>query len=389
MNIALNMFAPTHGGGFFTYNYNILKGILSKNDNNEYYIFVNEESIDSFSIPNSKNIHILTVSAKFSITILRYLWMQIVLPVYLLYKNIDILLSPTNITPILTALFGTRTILVHHTNLPWLFPEDVPGSKFNLFFLKFFIWFSLNVSKVIIVNSITAKKELTRVFPKISRKIKTIYLGLDKNRFNKNNDNTFFLNDKIDIRKDNYFLSISGAVRYHCLKELIIAYDNLNCNYDNIPKLLLISKNLDQKYYNEIKELIRTRNSIKNIILIEGINSDFIPSLYNNADLYIFSSYCEVFGLTNLEAMSCGVPVLTANKSAMPEICGDGALYFNPHDPDDIKNKIVDLYFNENLKKKMIIQGYKQASIYSWQNTCAQVKSLILEGNNYTGGKNV
>ena len=53
MNIALNVFSPTHGGGFFTYNYNILKGILSKNDNNEYYIFVNEESIDSFSIPNS------------------------------------------------------------------------------------------------------------------------------------------------------------------------------------------------------------------------------------------------------------------------------------------------------------------------------------------------
>jgi glycosyltransferase involved in cell wall biosynthesis len=77
------------------------------------------------------------------------------------------------------------------------------------------------------------------------------------------------------------------------------------------------------------------------------------------------------------------------SKSAIPEICGDGAVYFNPHDPDDIKNKIVDLYFNENLKKKMIIQGYKQASIYSWQNTCAQVKSLILEGNNYTGGKNV
>ena len=105
-----------------------------------------------------------------------------------------------------------------------------------IFFLKFFIWFSLNVSKVIIVNSITAKKELTRVFPKISRKIKTIYLGLDKNRFNKNNGKPFFLNDKIDIRKDNYFLSISGAVRYHCLKELINAYDNLYCNYYNIPK---------------------------------------------------------------------------------------------------------------------------------------------------------
>ena len=51
-------------------------------------------------------------------------------------------------------------------------------------------------------------------------------------------------------------------------------------------------------------------------------------------------------------------------------------------------NKIVDLYFNENLKKK-IIQGYKQARKYSWQNTCSQLKSLILEGNNYTGGKNV
>ena len=112
---------------------------------------------------------------------------------------------------------------------------------------------------------------------------------------------------------------------------------------------LLISKNLDSKYFKEVNDLVSTINCSEKIILVE--DSGFLPAIYNNAELYIFSSYCEVFGFTNLEAMSCGLPVLTSNKSALPEICGDAALYFNPHDPIDIANKISNLFFNDKLKE--------------------------------------
>ena len=95
--------------------------------------------------------------------------------------------------------------------------------------------------------------------------------------------------------------------------------------------------------------------------------------------MYIFSSYCEVFGLTNLEAMSSGIPVLTSDKSAMPEICSNAAIYFNPHDPIDIKNKIVSLYYNNALKQEMIEKGYNRVNQFTWENTFSKTRKVILQ----------
>ncbi|SVC45867.1 uncharacterized protein METZ01_LOCUS298721, partial [marine metagenome] len=365
-----------------TYNTNILKGLLDENDNNEYYVFTNEELIGSYAIPISNNIHLTTISEKYSRMIPRYIWMQTILLIYILRRKIDVLFSPMNIMPILLKFFNIRSVLVIHSNLPWLYPKDVPGNKLKLLIQKLFTNLSIKISDKIIVDSKTAKKELTRIFPTIIDKTIDIYLGLDKNRFIKKKGSVELLNNKIDINKDKYFLSISGAWRYHCLKELIIAYDNFRHEYKKGPKFLLITKNTDQQYFNELNEVITTRNFSEDIILIEDIDSDLIPLIYSNADLYIFSSYCEVFGFTNLEAMSCGVPVLTSNKSAMPEICGEAALYFNPNEPADITNKIVNLYLNKKLRSKMIMRGYKRISKYSWQNTCAQTKFQILRSHN-------
>ena len=382
MRIAFNMVSPAHGGGFLTYNTNILKGLLDENDNNEYYVFTNEELIGSYAIPISNNIHLTTISEKYSRMIPRYIWMQTILPIYILRRKIDVLFSPMNIMPILLKFFNIRSVLVIHSNLPWLYPKDVPGNKLKLLIQKLFTNLSIKISDKIIVDSKTAKKELTRIFPTIIDKTIDIYLGLDKNRFIKKKGSVELLNNKIDINKDKYFLSISGAWRYHCLKELIIAYDNFRHEYKKGPKFLLITKNTDQQYFNELNEVMITRNFSEDIILIEDIDSDLIPLIYSNADLYIFSSYCEVFGFTNLEAMSCGVPVLTSNKSAMPEICGEAALYFNPSDPVDIKNKIVNLYSNTNLKREMIMKGYKRVNKYSWEDTCAKTKYQILGAHN-------
>ena len=382
MKIVINMVSPAHGGGFHTYNCNVLKGLIKNTDNNEYNIFIKEDSINSFSIPYFNNIHLITVSGKFSKTIPRYLWMQIILPINLILINADILFSPMNFMPIILQFCNVKSILVIHTNLPWLYPEVLERiSRLKFMFTKFFLHLSIFVSHKIIVDSETAKKELIGIFPSINKKTKTIYLGIDKNRFENITTANIFLNDRINIKKDKYFLTISSSVRYHCLIELILAYDKLNSQYKKIPKYLLISKNLDSKYFNEVNDLIIRINCSEKIILIVDLDSDFLPTIYYNAELYIFSSFCEVFGFTNLEAMSCGFPVLTSNKSALPEICGEAALYFNPHDPIDIANKISDLFFDDKLKEELIARGYKRVSKYCWKDTCKQTKSLILEDN--------
>ena len=82
-------------------------------------------------------------------------------------NKIDVVFSPMNIMPIIIKLFKIKKILVIHSNLPWLYPSDVPGSKIKLLIQKIFINISIKIADNIIVDSKTAKKELTEIFPKI------------------------------------------------------------------------------------------------------------------------------------------------------------------------------------------------------------------------------
>jgi len=121
-----------------------------------------------------------------------------------------------------------------------------------------------------------------------------------------------------------------------------------------------------------------TSNKLNNyIFIIDDIDRNYIPVLYQFSELYIFPSYCEVFGLTNLEAMACGAPVITSNSSAIPEICGNAAVYFNPLDPNDIHNKIISTYENSMLKKELVERGKEKILEYSWSNTAKETIRLI------------
>jgi glycosyltransferase involved in cell wall biosynthesis len=289
--------------------------------------------------------------------------------------KIDVLFSPMNIMPVILKLSKIKKILVIHSNLPWLFPKDVPGSKLKLSIQRFFTNISINISNRVIVDSLTAKKELGNIFKNLKFKMSTVYLGLDQTSASFNFKNKDLKFNK--ILDEPYILTISSAVKYHCLKELIIAYESLCKDDVLIPKYIILSKNLDSNYYNEISKMVENSNYSEKIILLEDIEKEKISLLYKNASMYIFSSYCEVFGLTNLEAMQFGVPVLTSNKSAIPEICGSAAIYFDPHNPNDIKNKIIELNSNNELRERMVINGYEQIKKYSWEKTFEKTLKLI------------
>lgn len=372
------MTSPSFGSGFLTYNTNIIKGVLEKDDGNEYFVFINEDLASYFFIPNGSNIHFIKVSKKYSKTVLRYFWMQIILPIKILFYNIDVIFSPMNIMPLVLKIFGIKCVSVIHNNLPWLFPEDVPGSKIKSLLQKFLINLTIRYSDKLIVDSQIAKDELVKIFPFILDKTEMVYMGIEKDSFLIKRKSKIFFNPRIDIIKDNYFLTIASAVRYHCLEELILGFNSFAAEMKENRKLLLISRNLDGQYFAEINELLRNLYFKENVIIIEDIERNLIPTIYSNADLYIYPSYCDVFGLTNLEAMLCGAPVLTSKLSAIPEICGNAAVYFDPRDPDDIKNKLLQVYLNDKMKKKLIKRGFTQANKYTWDNACEKTKSIII-----------
>jgi glycosyltransferase involved in cell wall biosynthesis len=92
-----------------------------------------------------------------------------------------------------------------------------------------------------------------------------------------------------------------------------------------------------------------------------------LHTMYADADLGIWASTCETFGLILLEAMSSGLPMACSNKQPMPEVVGSAAIYFDPESPSDIAHALRQLIQSRNLRTELSQQGYQRAKLYSWQ----------------------
>lgn len=96
-----------------------------------------------------------------------------------------------------------------------------------------------------------------------------------------------------------------------------------------------------------------------------------LPKLYNAADLFVFPSFYEGFGLPPLEAMACGCPVITSNTSSLPEVVGDAGIMVDPHDVEGLADATHKILNNDGLKQDMIKRGLKRAKMFSWER-CAR-----------------
>jgi glycosyltransferase involved in cell wall biosynthesis len=101
-----------------------------------------------------------------------------------------------------------------------------------------------------------------------------------------------------------------------------------------------------------------------------------LPGLYAGASAFVLPSWHEGFGLTCLEAMACGVPVVAANAGALPETCGDAARYADPFDPDDIAAQVLQAIGDDALGAK----GRRRAAEFTWERTTAELHALLSGG---------
>ncbi len=99
--------------------------------------------------------------------------------------------------------------------------------------------------------------------------------------------------------------------------------------------------------------------------------------LYNSADFFVYPSLYEGFGLPVLEAMQCGLPVISSNSSSLPEVVGDAGLLFNPMDVHCLKQHLITLSTNGELREEMSQKSLAQSRKFSWAESAAQVLELL------------
>lgn len=171
------------------------------------------------------------------------------------------------------------------------------------------------------------------------------------------------------------------------LKQPMVLYVGGFDRYKNVGKLLeafsLVQKNIKPLYLvmpgksspqrhkaleNKIESL-----GIKNNVAMPGfVPEEDLVKVYNLAKVFVFPSIYEGFGLPPLEAMSCGIPVISSSAASLPEVTADAALLVNPDNAEDIASALKKVLEDEGLRKELSEKGLKRAEEFSWEKTARQ-----------------
>ena len=139
--------------------------------------------------------------------------------------------------------------------------------------------------------------------------------------------------------------------------------------------------------YDETRQLVADLKLEKKVRFLGKVSDLELILLYSLADVFAFPSFSEGFGIPPLEAMACGVPVITSNTSSLPEVVGDAALLVDPHDSSALAAAIKRLLGNEALRQELRQKGYERARLYSW--TASAQKMLAVYEKLYNGVTNL
>lgn len=172
-----------------------------------------------------------------------------------------------------------------------------------------------------------------------------------------------------------YFLYIGRIEKKKNVDGLIRAFTIAKEKY-KLPHKLILAGSIGFGFSS--KKLSAISYKLKNQIEFLGyISEEAKWELLRNAEAFVFPSWCEGFGLPILEAQQAGVPVITSNISAMPEVAGPGGLFIDPSSPESIAEAMHRISEDRKLRENLIAAGYKNAQRFSWEK-CAQETLNIL-----------
>jgi len=292
----------------------------------------------------------------------RFFWSQILLPLKLKELKAGVLLSPNH-----EVLFFSPCpqVVVIHDLLPFLFPDDYPAPM--RYYYRHILPRLLRKADIIVAVSQNTKRDLIRHYRIPEGRITVIYSGVDHSRFRPAGHA-----EKTDAP---YILSVGNQYPYKNIARLIEAFSGLV--RDGFPHRLLIAGGNHPRHFPGLQGLVRALGLSDRVRFLGYVEEERLPSLYSAAELFVFPSLYEGFGLPVLEAMACGCPVALARSSSLPEAGGEAGCYFDPADASDIRRKLAELLRDPERRRKMTEAGYIQAGKFNWGRTAAEYTDLL------------
>ncbi|MFA9397255.1 MAG: glycosyltransferase family 4 protein [Clostridiaceae bacterium] len=345
-----------NGTGIGTYSNNLLINLLNIDKTNDFNIFWNGNNYNKYKTVNSN--YILTSRRQHSY------YEDCLIPSFIKKNNMDIYHIPQNGIGYSDTL-TCKTIVTIHDLIPYIMPQTVGSGYLKKFLTQ--IPRILDKCNGIITVSEYSKQDIIRFFPDTKDKVyvtplaaDSIYKPLDKEICKHS------LNEKYNMDKP-FILYVGGFSERKNVESIIQSFHNIYKKLNKEYNLIILGSIRDK--LSTLKSLVEKLDMNENIKFLGFIENNMLPVFYSAADVFIYPSFYEGFGLPPLEAMSCGCPVISSNTTSIPEVIKDAGILIDPYNIKSIENALESVLNNNTLRENLSLKGLSRSSLFSWDNT--------------------
>lgn len=326
--------------GFGFYVDNLIKNLERIDRKNKYYFFKPNKESD-LSTPQ------------------RFIWDQFKIPQKAREKKVDILHQTCFSAPV---LYRGKIVVTVNDLIARLFGKDIPF--YSRMFFGTWMPFSYRFADKIIAISHHTKKDIVKLLKVNPDKITVIPLAASS-KFKPIKHRA-----KIEMVKrkyhtgEKYLLHIGTLNPRKNLEFLIKVFNNVLVRCPNYHLVITGKKGW---YYEGLFKLVKELGLTGKVIFTGYVQDEDAPYLYNGADIFVFPSLYEGFGLPPLEAMACGIPVISSNTSSLPEVIGKAGILLPPDNNKLWTEAIAKVLTNKKIYQDMVKSSLLQAKKFSWR----------------------
>jgi len=350
----------------------LIRNLQQMDHSNDYFIFVKQDQ--DVCLRESSNFRLVTLKpAPYPY------WEQFILPAAAARAGCDLLHCTSNTAPVNTSIPLVVTLhdIIYMEKISLLTKGFTPYQKFGNMYRRWVVPRVVKNAKRIITVSEFEKKRISEFFNISDDRLRAVYNGVSTH-FKPVTDTAKLAEIKLKYNlPDRFFFFFGNTDPKKNTPGVLKALSLFNKKYnERIPLVML---DFDRE---ALDSMVRETGdpSLHDYIHLTGyIPNRELPSVYSLCTVFLYPSLRESFGIPMLEAMSCGVPVITSNTSSMPEVGGKAALFIDPFNPEDIAEAMQRLLNDQTLRQQLIKEGFENAAKFSWSKMAADVLSIYRE----------
>jgi glycosyltransferase involved in cell wall biosynthesis len=285
-----------------------------------------------------------------------------------LWRTLDLFLATCLVVPVIPR---GKVVSIVYDLIPLRLPELFADHR--AFRLK--LERLIHRSSAVVAISQRTKQDLVEMLAADERSIRVIYPGCGEAFRPVSPSAIAEVAGRYGI-KGRYILYVGAFGPHKNVPTLLRAYQWARLEGGLRTKLVLVVSSSREE---ETKPFLETLHVRDDIVLTGYIAAEDLPALYAGADLFVFPSQYEGFGLPVLEAMACGTPVIVSNRGALPEVAGEAGLYVDPENLSALAEAMCTVASDQTIRARMANAGLKQAARFSWTRSAAEMLALFRE----------